>query len=144
MRKYSPHLRRSFFLIILVLFCCKSIPFNPESAQQNFVAIGNGGGITGIETRYFFTVSGEVFVQNGFDTVSQRLPSIDRKLVSQAINTIEKLDLINYRYQKPGNVYKFLEIKLNGQENRIVWGSISDEVSPVSVSLYQILKQSLE
>lgn len=144
MHKYSTHLRRSFFLIIPMLFCCKSIPFNPESAQQNFVAIGNGGGITGIETRYFFTVSGEVFVQIGFDTVFQKLPSIDRKLVSQTISTIEKLDLINYRYQKPGNVYKFLEIKLNGQENRIVWGSLDDEVSPVSVSLYQILKQSLE
>lgn len=144
MRKLSAELRRSFFLVIPVLLSCKSIPFNPESAQQNFVAIGEGGGITGIETRYFFTISGEVFAQIGLDTVSQQLPSIDRKLVAQTISTIEKLDLINYRYQKPGNVYKFLEIKLNGQENRIVWGSMEDEVSPVSISLYQILKQSLE
>ena len=144
MPKFSPKLLREFFLIIPVLFCCKSMPFNPKSVQQDFVAIGEGGGITGIETRYFFTISGEVFVQIGLDTVSQKLPSIDRKLVSQTISTIEKLDLINYRYQKPGNVYKFLEIKLNGQENRIVWGSVNDDVSPVSVSLYQILKQSLE
>ena len=144
MRKFSPNLRRSFFLILPLLFCCKSIPFNPESDHQNFVAIGEGGGITGIETRYFFTVSGEVFVQTGLNTVFQKLRSIDRRLLSQTINTIEKLDLINYHFQKPGNVYKFLEIKLNGEENRIVWGSMNDEVSPVSANLYQILKQSLE
>jgi hypothetical protein len=132
--------------IVMVIFfvnACKSIPFNPATYPENILTIGEGGGFTGIETSYFITQKGQVFQQMGRDTLLVEMPSVDPKIVRQAISTIHQLDLVNYKYQNPGNVYKFLYIKLDGEENRIVWGNANDGVKPVCPDIYHLLHQSL-
>jgi hypothetical protein len=133
--------------IILVFFlvnACRSIVFHPATYTENLLSSGEGGGFTGIETRYFFTKTGQVFQQTGQDTALNKMPSVSRKIVSQAISTIYQLDLVSYSYQNPGNVYKFLEIKLDGKVNRIVWGAANDGVKPVCPELYHLLNQTLK
>ncbi|MBK8506878.1 MAG: hypothetical protein IPL46_34705 [Saprospiraceae bacterium] len=134
----------SIIMMFLFVNACKSIAFNPATYADNLLTIGEGGGFTGKETRYFFTKRGQVFMQAGRDTSLIEMPSVDRKIVSQAISTIQQLDLVNYSYQNPGNVYKFLHVKLDGKENRIVWGSANDGVKPACPDLYHLLHQSLK
>jgi hypothetical protein len=130
--------------ILPLFFGCRSVPFDPETHHGDLVVIGDGGGITGIETRYFFTESGMVYRQTGFDTTFVKLPPVKPAIVQQVIESAEKLDLINYHYQQPGNVYKFLQLKIAGKENRIVWRSDSDGVSPACTGLYHLLNESLK
>ncbi len=127
-----------------LLFGCRAVPFDPRTHRGDWVAIGEGGGITGIETHYFFTESGMVYRQTGFDTTYIKLPSVRPAIVQQVIESIEKLDLINYQFQQPGNVYKFLQCKIAGKENRIVWRSDNDGVSSACTRLYHLLNQSLK
>lgn len=60
------------------------------------------------------------------------------------MQSIGQLDLIDYQYENPGNVYKFLAFRIDGKNNRVVWGGNQDEVNPAITSIYRILNQSLQ
>ena len=134
----------SIMMLFALANACKSIVFNPATYNEDLIVIGEGGGFTGIETRYFFLQTGQVFQQRGQDTLLIEMPSIDRKIFRQAISTILQLGLVDYVYQNPGNVYKFLQVKLEGKENRIVWGNAGDKVKTACPELYHLLLQSLK
>lgn len=131
-------------VIIFLIWSCKTITFHPDQYAQDYLMIGDGGGYTGLETSFYFTKNGDVFRHSGRDTIYEKLPSIDRHIVSQAIQSIQQLDLMQYQYENPGNVYKFLAFKIEGKDNRVVWGGNQDEVNPAITSIYRLLNQSLQ
>lgn len=133
-----------FIVILISILHCKSIPFHPGKYQNDYLVIGDGGGYTGLETSYYFTSKGHVYRQTGRDTVYVSLPGIDRRTVTQAILNVQQLDLLNYEYNDPGNVYKFLDMAVGGKHNRIVWGGSRNELNPAVTTLYQILNESLQ
>jgi len=120
------------------------MPFQPESYTQNYLVIGDGGGYTGLETSHFFTVGGDVFKHYGRDTTYQKILKIKQQIVKQAIGSIEQLDLMDYEFQNPGNVYKFLSMNINGRSNKVVWGSSEEKVNPAIANIYRLLNESLQ
>lgn len=130
--------------ILFLIGNCKTVPFQPESYRDDYLVIGNGGGYTGIETSFYITTNGDVFRHSGRDTIFQKMPRINQKIVKQAIGSIDQLNLIDYQFQNPGNVYKFLSMNIEGKSNKVVWGDNQQEVSPAIANIYRLLNQSLQ
>lgn len=102
-----------------VLASCNS----SKSVQSNeFLRIGNGGGFAGIETVYTVLKNGQV--EMGGKVIS-RLKSSD---VNQLFGNIDILKLNEIDYNKPGNLYKFIEFTLNGSTHKITWDSNAADV----------------
>jgi hypothetical protein len=128
----------------LLTMSCKSVPFSPASYGEDLITIGEGGGIAGIESRYYFITNGQVYHQMGRDTVFDKLPAIDPRIVTQVIETAQQVGLADYTYQNPGNVYKFLTVNIDGKENKIIWSTPKDGVKSACPSIFNLLKQSIK
>ena len=102
----------------LLLLACKTIPFSPDAVDQNLITIAEGGGFAGIETRYFFTESGDVFRQVGRDTTLTKLSGNSRQIVKQVYSTVDQMDLMSYKFDAPGNAYKYLRVSKDGKVNK--------------------------
>jgi len=126
------------------MLACKTIPFSPESSDQNLITIAEGGGFAGIETKFFFTESGDVYQQVGRDTSLIPMKRVKRQVIEQVFSTVEQMELMSYKFDAPGNAYKYLRVSKDGIENKIVWGSPDDEVKPVCKSIFTLLKQSMK
>ncbi|NND34471.1 MAG: hypothetical protein HKN76_17935 [Saprospiraceae bacterium] len=129
---------------VLLVFACKTPPFNPATFSEDLITIGEGGGFAGIETRYYFTPVGKVYQQTGRDSSLKKLPDINRELVSQVQTTASEVGLHDYTYVNPGNVYKFITLRSDGRENKIVWSHADDGVKPVCPAIFDLLKQSIK
>lgn len=144
LRPYPTNMYKFTLLAIVLFVGCKSAPFNPTDHGDNLIVIGEGGGIAGIETRYYFTTTGQVYQQMGRDTAFVKLPGIDRRIVTQVIKTGQQLGLADYVYENPGNVYKFLTVIVDGKENKIVWSTPKDGVKSACPTIFNLLKQSIK
>lgn len=97
---------------------------NMKAVQSDeYIKIGNGGGFTGIETIYTVYKNGQI-EQNG--KIMNKLKSSD---VNQIFNNIETLKLNSIEWNKPGNLYKFIEYSINGQVHKKTWDSNSTEIN---------------
>jgi hypothetical protein len=143
-RPYPNSMHKIIVLGIMLVWGCKSAPFSPTAHSEDLIIIGEGGGIAGIETRYYFTTTGQVYRQEGRDTAFVKLPRIDRRIVTQVIETARQVGLADYAYQTPGNVYKFLTVNVDGKENKIVWSSPKDGVKSTCPTIFNLLKQSIK
>jgi len=62
----SPNVMYTVTIIILsllLLMACKTIDFNPRTYTGDYITIGEGGGIAGIETSYHILPNGKIFKQ---------------------------------------------------------------------------------
>ncbi len=84
-----------------------------------YITVGSGGGIAGIETSFHVLPNGAVYHTSSLDTLQKKLPPINRKVVRAALE--KGRQLMDYAYQKPGNVYKFITLHIAGRANRIAW-----------------------
>jgi hypothetical protein len=101
-----------------------------STQSDEFLRIGNGGGFTGIETIYTVFKNGQV--ESG-GKVIKRLKSSD---TDQLFGNIDILKLNEIDYNKPGNLYKFIEYTLNGKTHKIAWDSNSTEVDQKLILFY--------
>ena len=143
-RPYQNTMYKIIILAFVLVGGCKSAPFSPTAHSEDLIIIGEGGGIAGIETRYYFTTTGQVYRQEGRDTTFVKLPRIDRRIVTQVIETARQVGLADYTYQIPGNVYKFLTVNVEGKENKIVWSTPKDGVKSICPTIFNLLKQSIK
>ncbi len=133
-------LHKSLLILFLGLSACSVSQFNPLQTERDFITIGHGGGFAGIETQYHIIDNGKVYRQVGLDSSLTLVKPIKKVTIEQAMHSCHQFDLIDYRYQNPGNTYKFLTIHHEGESNRIVWGGKSlKEVHPVCIQIHDLL-----
>ncbi len=128
-----------FCLLASQFFSCKSVPFQPSNYQNDYLTFGSGGGFAGIETRYHLLRTGEVYKQTGQDTVLTQQKKLGRNLASQTLENCRVFGLDAYQYNAPGNTYRFLEVHLEGKNNRIVWSRDDPKVQASCKQIYQSL-----
>ena len=115
-----------------------SIAELPE-LQLNF---GNGGGFTGAENMFVLLKNGQAFKKNSLSKETMELPNIKRKLIKDIFKQAESLDLNNLDINTPGNMYKFIELKLPGVvSKRLSWGSPDNPVDEKIEGLYTTLTE---
>lgn len=90
--------------------------------SDEYIRIGNGGGFSGQETIYTLYKNGKL-EQNG--KIIAKISDAD---LNQLVKNIEVLKLDEVNWNKPGNLYKFIEFTTNGKIQRICWDSNSNEI----------------
>ena len=125
-------------LSLLFLMACKTIDFNPQTYTGDYITIGEGGGIAGIETSYHILPNGKTFKQSSIDTAHTQLPSLDKAAVQQALASYQNLALDEYSFEDPGNIYRFMSFQVEGKINRIVWHD-EEKIRKECVQIYRIL-----
>lgn len=114
-------------LLLVILSSCithKTI----EKTGIEEISFGSGGGFTGEVKTYKLSSNGKLF-EKGVE-----IKKLESKPTLQFFNQAKQLKDIDYN--KPGNMYSFLEIKTKNKTNRIVWSDGSTDVDKRITELY--------
>jgi hypothetical protein len=102
----------SYLLCIIAIGSCNPLKLVPT---DDYIQIGHGGGFSGQEMHYTIYTNGHVKQE---DTLKCRLKQED---TDQIFKNIKVLDLDNLNWNKPGNLYKFIEYSINNKTHKVVW-----------------------
>src|SRR2546423_14715810 len=114
-------------LFVLAFSSCKNTPLASQTIVEN-IQFGSGGGFTGRVTAYSLMQNGELkFSNTENDSVLKKIDSLTVQRI------FEKAKILSgYEYNRPENMYAFLEInkkyKKKEMQQRIVWGMGSTQV----------------
>ena len=136
---YFPlRLKFSFFLsVILILFGCKTTKFVDSCISE--IGFGSGGGVTGQYIEYTLNSRGELFKYNKSTRKDDLLKNIDLVKTNEIFKKVDNDNLMNYKFNFPGNMNRYIEIRTKGGTNKITW-SISDKSLLESIkSIYEEL-----
>jgi hypothetical protein len=101
----------------------------PSSVVE--ISFGYGGGFTGEVHTYRILPNGQLLSEN------QIIKTIDKDVCEQFFRQAEQF--LDYKCNKPNNMYNFLEISTLNKHNRIVWGASEDGISPQVLEFYKVL-----
>jgi len=120
---------------------CKHPQYSADNLPDEYLLFGNGGGFAGTETTYTLLENGQLFKSSSVAPKLTELKSCKRKLADQLIETAEDLGILQLDFAHPGNIYKFIELKDDGQARRITWGDPAHPVDEKIGALYEQLVQ---
>ena len=132
-----------FAMILFSLIGCKSFDVLPPDYEGASISFGQGGGFVGRETAHVLLDNGEIFsmdYQMNFEPAKRLNPSVTQQLFSN----VETLGLHGVNYMRPGNTYKFIEIKSPAGVNRISWDDMSQDVPKTFLTYFNVLKSHVE
>jgi len=95
------------------------------------INFGSGGGFTGEVKTYTLTADSKLF------ELEKELTKINSKETLKLFN--EAKELKGYTFNKPDNMYSFIEIKTKEKTNRIVWSFGSTSVDKKATELHEKL-----
>jgi len=128
-------------LIVLNLFLLNALIL---SAQETFITIGSGGGITGIATVYKITPKGKVFKGKGMGEIKyHECSKLKRSEAKENMKLVSRNTKELAPFNHPGNVYYFLTSYDKGVEQTVTWGD-SDHPVPDDVrTLYEKIQKQV-
>jgi hypothetical protein len=124
-----------YFLVFVLLNSCATNKMLDKTGVEE-ISFGHGGGFTGEVKTYKLTPKGKLFEKG------TEIKKIDSKTTLKLFKQAK--ELINIDYNKPGNMYSFLEIKTKDKTNRIVWADASTVVDKRVVELYNELLTNIK
>jgi hypothetical protein len=117
-------------VLVLLLSTCASTK-SSDKVMTREIKFGSGGGFTGEVRTYTLT---------GDSRVLEKEKELKKIAVEKTLEIFKKADLLKgYTFNKPENVYSFIEITDDNQTNRIVWAPGSELVDDRVVELQKDL-----
>jgi hypothetical protein len=114
------------------------------SAQDNFITLGSGGGITGAVTSYKITPKGKVFRGNGVGEIRYvECSKVKRSFAKENIASVHSEAKKNAPFNHPGNVYYFIVYHDKGVEYKVTWGDTEHPVPDNVRKLYEIMQKEV-
>jgi len=140
-------MKKLLFALILTLpyLSCKTQEkiSSPDTYEREIISFGSGGGFTGEVKSYSILRNGQMF-KNGSEVsgvASGELTKLEDKIVDQLFLNFVNLKLAEIKLDDPGNMYRFINYKENGNIHRIQWGGMKEEVPKNIKTFYKILNQ---
>lgn len=120
-------------LFLLLLHACTTNNLAQQTGVEE-ITFGSGGGFTGKVTSYVLNTTGQL-------TEIENPNGLSKKLSKETTSQIFALaqELKTYSYNKPDNLYSFIEIRTKENTNRIVWGFGATEVNDKTTQLFNKL-----
>ncbi|MEM8897875.1 MAG: hypothetical protein AAGC85_07210 [Bacteroidota bacterium] len=130
-----------FLLIGLFSFMgmtCKLTHYDPEVYKKPVILFGEGGGFSGKETTYALIKKGYLFKKVGTEEYELvRTVPVER---CQAIfKQVKGLSPTILKTQQAGNMYQFMEVEVEKETYRMIWGNEGKKVDPKLKTLYKEL-----
>lgn len=86
------------------------------------IKFGNGGGFAGSITEYIIKPDGEILINKGFENNFIKFKTIKKKELKEIQKRLSELSNVPVEFNHPGNIYYFLEFKIDNELNKITWG----------------------
>ena len=129
----------TILLTIAILNSCSSQKNLKKNSETKQIVFGNGGGFTGIESKYTLKNNGEFFKTNPLKNEELSLKSISKRSCNTIFDNADALQLHDIDFNHPGNIYYFIEVANSTYTNRIVWGDINHKVPDNIKAFYDTL-----
>lgn len=114
------------------------------SAQESFVTIGSGGGVTGSATVYKIFRNGKIFKGRGVGEIKyDECAKLNRRDASANFIAVSRNTKELAPFNHPGNVYYFLTYYDKGVEQIITWGDGDHPVPDHVKTLYEKIQKQL-
>lgn len=115
---------------------CKSSKYTPLDYPDMQIIFGRGGGVTGMTNEHCIFENGIVFTGSGLiDKTYEKKGRLSREDMEQLMSNLETLKITDEVFNRPGNLYSYIEIKKGTTSSRITWGDPQIPV-PKNVQLF--------
>ncbi len=111
---------------------CKSSKYTPVDYPDMQIIFGKGGGFAGTVSEHCIFENGTVFKGTGLiEKTYEKKGKLSNEIMEQLLANLETLKIADQKFNRPGNLYSYIEIKNGGTSttHRITWG---DPQIPVS------------
>jgi len=136
-----------FFLIGILLslpfLACKTQEqlFTPETYDREVISFGSGGGFASKYESFQILKNGQMF-QSGLNSNSgHEMSRLDDQVVEQLFLNCVNLKIPEMTLDDPGNMYRFISYKENGNVHKVTWGGKNVKVPTEVKTFYKILNQ---
>jgi hypothetical protein len=139
-----PNSKRKIYLVVFVpLFlilmdCSNSRKLNSADSYPFEVVFGNTGGFTNLNPVFVIKSSGEVFKKENTASEPLLLKKIDRHKIDSLYLFIKKTNFGALQMKQPSNLSRYIEIKSEKINNRIMWSNDS-QLPEEANKLYRFL-----
>jgi len=135
----------SILLLVGLFSSCKTTEHQLDELPDTYLSYGSGGGFAGSLDEIFIFENGQVLESKTFVDSTIVHPKVKKSEVKSLIDYVLKENLLTYKMFKPGNLYYFINIKIDGAENRIVWGvergNTPERIAPLYNKLVALTSQ---
>lgn len=107
--------------VAIVSSSCQTKKYLPTDFKDRQILFGSGGGFTGVETTYILMENGQLFQAN-LDETFVELHVLDKSTTKDFFDRLTDCNMAEMDFNKPGNMYFFLEEKGKKVNKRLVWG----------------------
>jgi hypothetical protein len=122
---------KSLWLLLFLMVVTASV-----NAQDCYLQVTAGGGITGSATAYKIQPDGTVLKGKGIGEVTyDQAAKMKQSAAKKYFRKLRSLLESNPEFNHPGNIYTSLTLHENGSEKKIVWGAV-DHASPEDVKKF--------
>lgn len=130
-------------LLALPFISCKTQKkiYTPKTYEREIISFGNGGGFSGKVNKYHLLRNGQMFSQSMGAENADEMSPLDDRLVDQLFLNIINLKIPEMSLDDPGNMYRYITYKENGNEHKITWGGKNVEVPQPIKDFYRTLNQ---
>lgn len=131
-------------LIILYTQCKTTKVQSPEIFNKRKITFGSGGGFAGTITEYCLLENGQLFGKNSKMNKWQSIDTLHQNQVKQYFKQIENLNLLDIKFDMPGNWSYFVTINDGSKDHKIQW-SMEQKPSHADIeSFYNILNENVK
>jgi len=128
---------------IIVFQSCKTTQYTPTDYPDPQITFGSGGGVAGIFNEYTLFQNGALYQKEGQTEVYNLLKKVNKNQAKQIFKTMTDLNLLDVKFDQPGNMSYFLKYKHKDKTHNITWsdgGQPNDNVK----TIYQILNSFIK
>jgi hypothetical protein len=121
-----------FVLIFLISGCNRKIVL-PNAYEKPMIMFGHGGGFSGVEKNFVLQTDGNLFEKSFNKEEYTHLNKLNAKDCTQFFDNYKSLGLGELQFNKPENIYYFIEFKSGDNPRRITWGDSYKENQNLSI-----------
>lgn len=131
--------------MITLMNSCKSKNIDLDNYKKSKVHFGGGGGFTGKSFEFCLLENGALYnVDSTTKEYSQPI-FLKKKEVKTIMNKVMEVNALNYAYNEPGNMYKYIKTTKSDEEDlKLVWGNpelmVDDKVNELYKELIELTK----
>ena len=114
-----------------------------EMMPTTQIVFGSGGGYAGSEKEFVLLEDGKIMEKQVGGKIYKSVARIGKTTSLQHYAQCDSLQIQKMAFQQPGNIYYYMIVKRNGQENKVVWGNKDKPINDEVAQFYQQLADHL-
>lgn len=108
------------------------------------IIFGNGGGYTGQEITYSLSSDGTLKMTDRLKNETVEITKLKANKTLELFEKLSELNIAGLEFNKPGNMYSFIQETKDGKSQKIVWGDGQEMPPKAILDYYQLLNSYIK